>query len=75
MADESASDAIGPVRRRGRPSVALVVSQLPATTVPAGWHDAVAREAIRRDVSVAQVVRDAVFSHLKNSGVAGVTSE
>lgn len=54
-------------KRRGRPSIAVSVSQLPASTVPTSVHDAVVREALRRDVSVAQVVRDAMISHLKNS--------
>lgn len=49
----------------GRPSLAAETSQLPATTVPAAVHDAVAREALRRGVSQASVVRDAVVSHLK----------
>lgn len=49
----------------GRPSLAREVSQLPATTVPVRLHDAAIREALRRDVPVAQVVRDALISHLK----------
>lgn len=49
----------------GRPALAAETSQLPATTVPASVHDAVAREAIRRGVSQASVVREAVVSHLK----------
>jgi hypothetical protein len=60
-------------RRRGRPPLAERVSQLPATTLPLELHDAVTREALRRDVPVAQVVRDALVSHLKNrqTGTAG----
>jgi hypothetical protein len=53
--------------KRGRPPLAATVSQLPACAVPAAVHDAVVREAIRRDVSVAHVVRDALISHLKNT--------
>ena len=49
----------------GRPRLAPEVSQLPATTVPVPVHDAVIREAARRDVSVAQVVREAIVFHLK----------
>jgi hypothetical protein len=45
------------------------MSQLPATAIPAQIHDAIAREAVRRDVSVARVVREAVISHLKNQGL------
>lgn len=51
-------------RPRGRPPLAPVVSQLPATTVPVQVHDAVIRESVSRGVSVARVVRDAVISHL-----------
>lgn len=51
--------------KRGRPRIALQVSQMPAVTVPALIHDAYTREALRRDVSVAEVVREALFSHLK----------
>ena len=61
-----AADEIRSVRGRGRPALADEVSRLPATTVPADVHDAVVREAMRRDVSVASVVRDAVISGLKN---------
>jgi len=50
----------------GRPPIAPHVSQLPACTVPTSVHDAVSREALRRDVSVASVVRDALVSHLKS---------
>lgn len=53
--------------KRGRPSIAVDVSQLPATTVPTSLHDAAIREALRRDVSVAQVVREAMFFHLRNT--------
>ena len=52
--------------RRGRPPIAAETSQLPACTVPAALHDAVAREAMRRDVPVARVVREALVFHLKN---------
>jgi hypothetical protein len=53
-------------RKRGRPRLAPEVSQLPATTVPAHVHDALIREALKRDVSAARVIRDAVNSYLKN---------
>lgn len=53
-------------RRRGRPNLAPDVSQLPACAVPTPLYDAVAHEALRRDVSIAQVVRDALIYHLKN---------
>lgn len=53
-------------RPRGRPRIASAVSQIPACIVPAYLHDAIAKEALVRRVSVAQVVRDALFSHLKN---------
>ncbi len=56
-------------RTRGRPAIAEHTSQLPATTVPSPMHDAAIREALRRDVSVAQVVRDALFDHLNNRHV------
>lgn len=46
--------------------MAKVRSQLPATTVPASVHDALVREAFRRDVKVAVVIREAVISHLNN---------
>jgi len=59
----------------GRPSIADSVSQLPATTVPTSVHDAAIREALRRDVSVAQVVREAMISHLKTSNSGRVSSE
>jgi hypothetical protein len=67
MAQESATHTAGAVKR-GRPPLAPSVSQLPACTVPTPVHDAVIRESIRRDVSVARVVRDALISHLKNTG-------
>jgi hypothetical protein len=51
---------------RGRPRVAPVTSQMPATTVPASVHDAFVREALNRRVDVAVIVREALFSHLKN---------
>lgn len=57
--------------KRGRPPIAPHTSQIPATTVPASWHDAVAREAVARDVPVAQVVREAIFCHLKNRQTEG----
>lgn len=65
MVAEMAQDQIGKVRR-GRPPIAADVSQLPATTVPAAVHNALAREALRRDVPMAQVVREAIISHLEN---------
>jgi hypothetical protein len=34
--------------------------------VPAALHDAVASESHRRDVSIAQIVREALVSHLKS---------
>lgn len=51
--------------RRGRPPLAARCSQIPATRVPTAVHDAAAREAIRRGVPVARVVRDALISHLQ----------
>lgn len=54
-------------RKRGRPSLAASVSQIPATTVPTDLHDAAVREALRRHVPVARVVRDALFFHLKKT--------
>lgn len=39
---------------------------MPATAVPTTVHDAVVREALRRDVPVAQIVRESVITHLKN---------
>jgi hypothetical protein len=53
------------MKRIGRPPIAAHVSQLPACTVPAAVHDAIARQAIRRDQPVAQVVRDALLFYLK----------
>lgn len=53
-------------RRRGRPPIAASVSQLPAVTLPTHLHDAAIHEASRRGVPVAQVVREALFFHLKN---------
>lgn len=61
--------------KRGRPRIAADVSQLPACTVPALMHDALAREALYRDVSVAQVIRDALFFHLKNSVMQGTSAQ
>lgn len=55
--------------RIGRPPLAATVSQLPACRVPASLHDAVAREALRRDVSIARVMRDALVSHLQTRRV------
>lgn len=49
----------------GRPKIAPDVSRLPSCVIPTPVHDAVIREATRRDVSVAQVVRDALLSHLQ----------
>jgi hypothetical protein len=49
----------------GRPRIADQTSQIPPTTVSTRVHDAVVSEAFRRDVSVAQVVRDALVFHLK----------
>lgn len=63
--DETPSGAL---RRGGRPPLAAQTSQLPACTVPAALHDAVSREAIRRDVPVARVVREALVFHLKTHG-------
>lgn len=56
--------------KRGRPPLAASVSQLPACAVPTDLHDAVSREALRRDVSVARVIRDALIYHLKNRTMA-----
>lgn len=53
------------MNRGGRPAIANKVSQLPACTVPACVHDAVIRQALQRDVSVAQIVREALVFHLK----------
>lgn len=58
----------GSLKRGGRPPLAAQTSQLPACTVPAALHDAVSREAIRRDVPVARVVREALVFHLKTHG-------
>lgn len=52
--------------KRGRPPLADEVSRIPAVTVPASLHDAVVREAARRDVPVAQIVREALISDLNN---------
>jgi len=49
----------------GRPPLAAEVSQIPATRVPAPIHDALIREASRRAVPVAAVVREAIISHLE----------
>jgi hypothetical protein len=57
-------------RRRGRPRIAVSVSRLPACTVPTALHDALSRKALRLGVSVAQVMRDALFFDLKNSAMA-----
>lgn len=51
--------------KRGRPRIASQVSQMPAVVVPAVVHDAYAREALRRNVPMAEVVREALFSHLE----------
>lgn len=59
---------IGSVKRVGRPPISAHTSQLPACTVPASVHDAIAREAVRRDVPVARVVREALVFHLKTHG-------
>jgi len=63
--DETAARSMN---RGGRPPLAAQTSQLPACTVPAALHDAVSREAIRRDVPVARVVREALVFHLKTHG-------
>lgn len=55
------------MKPRGRPPIAPSVSQLPACVVPTPLHDAIIREASLRDVSVAHVVREALFFHLKNT--------
>lgn len=55
-----------PPRPRGRPSLAPAVRQLPACTVPAPVHAALEAEAKRRDVSMAALVREALFFHRKN---------
>lgn len=60
--------------KRGRPPIADSVSQLPATTVPTTLHDAASREALRRDVSLAQIVREALFFHLKRTAMAQTTA-
>jgi predicted HicB family RNase H-like nuclease len=57
----------------GRPPLAAQVSQLPATRVPAAVHDAVIREALQRDVSVAAVVREAITAHLHTRGTRPAT--
>lgn len=49
----------------GRPPLSDSMSQIPATRVPSAVHDAAAREALRRGVPVARVVRDALISHLQ----------
>lgn len=54
------------MKKRGRPRLANNNSQIPAIRVPTALHDAVVIEALERDVSVAQVVREAIFLHLKN---------
>lgn len=61
---------IGARARRGRPRLASRVSQLPACAVPTSLHDAVALEAMRRDVPVAEIVREALISHLKAAHAA-----
>lgn len=61
--------------RRGRPPISIERSQLPACTVPTSVHDAAIREALQRGVSVAQVVRDALFSHLKYSAQAQTSAQ
>lgn len=53
-------------RRRGRPRLAAEVSNLPSTRVPAAVHDALVREASRRRIAVARVIREAVIRHLHN---------
>lgn len=59
----------------GRPRLAPSTSQIPATLVPAFIHDAIIREALHRDVSVAEVVRDALVSHLKTSIMQGTSAQ
>jgi predicted HicB family RNase H-like nuclease len=61
--------------RRGRPPIAAYVSQLPACTVPTDLHDAVVRQALRRQVSVAQVVREALIFHLKTRDVKPISAQ
>jgi hypothetical protein len=53
-------------KRLGRPPLAPETTQLPACTVPSPVYDAVALEALQRGVSMAQVQREAVISHLKS---------
>lgn len=45
--------------------MADAMSQLPACRVPSVVHDAAAREALRRGVSLARVQRDALITHLR----------
>lgn len=59
----------------GRPRIAAQVSMLPSCTVPSDLHDALIREALYRDVSVAEVVRDALVSHLKTSPMQGTSAQ
>jgi predicted HicB family RNase H-like nuclease len=51
----------------GRPPIADVVADL-HTRLPAQVYDAIAVEAWRRGVSVAQVAREALVTHVASSG-------
>lgn len=51
--------------KRGRPPIAAVVADL-HTRVPAPVYDAIAIEAIRRKVTVARVVREALEAHIES---------
>jgi hypothetical protein len=46
--------------------IAAEVSMLPGVTLPAQMHDAVIQQALRRDVSVARVVREAILFYLNH---------
>lgn len=52
--------------KRGRPRLAVVVSQIPATRVPAELHDSIVLLALHLGVPVARVVREALVSHLQS---------
>jgi predicted HicB family RNase H-like nuclease len=51
----------------GRPPIAAVVADL-HTRVPAQVYDAIAVEAIRRGIPLAQVVREVLVTHVEDSG-------
>jgi predicted HicB family RNase H-like nuclease len=60
--------------KRGRPKVAETISNL-TVRLDANVHDALIREALHRDVPVAEVVREALFSHLVNSPMQGTSAQ